>query len=201
MTRGRYCQLPSPGSITGRSSSITNAFFNTLIPIIPPTLEEELRALKVLEIAPDDLRCAYCGDRSTEWDHLHPIISEQKPTGYITEIANLVPSCGKCNQSKGKSDWRTWMMGNAKLSPRIRRIPDIEQRVAGLQAYEQEFKPQQVHPKAIVPTELWDKHTENWKRVLELMRESQLLANEIRSIVAKAHLEDTRTKNQSEVAV
>lgn len=198
MTRGRFCQLPSPGSITGRSSSITNAFFNALIPIVPPTLEEELRALEILGIAPDDLRCAYCGDKSTEWDHLHPIISNQLPTGYITEIANLVPSCGKCNQSKGKSDWHSWMLGNAKLSPKTRKVPDIQQRVARLQVYEQEFKPQLVDFRAMVSAELWDRHTENRKRVLELMRESQLLASEIRSIIAMAHLGNLRARDEDQ---
>ena len=97
-------------SVTGRSSSITNAFIDAIIPAVDPTEEEKLEALRILQIDPKDIRCAYCGDKATEWDHLRPIITIQEPTGYITEIANLVPSCGKCNQSKGNhtggSGWR-----------------------------------------------------------------------------------------------
>ena len=102
-------------TVTGRSSSLTNAFINGIIPVIQPTEAEELEALRILGIDPVDIRCAYCGDKSTEWDHLRPIITNQEPTGYITEIANLVPSCGKCNQSKGKSSWRAWITSTARL--------------------------------------------------------------------------------------
>src|SRR5260370_6704347 len=132
MKRVRYCQLPASMNVTGRPSRLTNAFINTIIPVIDPTEKEELEALDILQIDPDDIRCAYCGDRATEWDHLRPIISNQEPTGYITEIANLVPSCGKCNQSKEKSHWRVWMEGGARLSPTNRRIPDLTEHIARL---------------------------------------------------------------------
>jgi hypothetical protein len=144
MKRIRYCLLPAPMSVTGRSSSITNAFINAIIPVIEPTEEEELEALRILQIDPKHICCAYCGDKATEWDHLRPIISNQEPTGYITEIANLVPSCGKCNQSKGKSYWRTWMEGNARLSPKIRGVTDLMERVARLQSYEAWRQPRKI---------------------------------------------------------
>ncbi|MCI9657297.1 MAG: hypothetical protein HFI14_01650 [Lachnospiraceae bacterium] len=48
----------------------------------------------------------------------------------ISEIHNLIPSCGKCNQSKGNRNRKTWMLGNTPLSPHSRQIPDIEYRIA-----------------------------------------------------------------------
>jgi hypothetical protein len=72
-------------SVTGRSSSITNAFINAIIPVIEPTYDEEIEALRILEISPEDIRCAYCGDKFTEWDHLRPIISNQEPTGRVAQ--------------------------------------------------------------------------------------------------------------------
>lgn len=57
-------------SVTGRSSSITNAFINAIIPVIDPTEDEELEALAVLGLKPDNIRCVYCGDKTTEFDHL-----------------------------------------------------------------------------------------------------------------------------------
>jgi hypothetical protein len=54
--RLRLCQMPSPGNIASRSSSITNAFFNAIIPIIHPTEDEELEALKILGMDPTDIR-------------------------------------------------------------------------------------------------------------------------------------------------
>ncbi len=186
MKRIRYCQLPAPMSVTGRSSSITNAFINAIIPVIEPTEAEELEALRILGMSPNDIRCCYCGDKSTEWDHLRAIISNQEPTGYITEIANLVPACGKCNQSKGKSYWRTWIEGNAKLSPKSRGVTDIKDRVDRLSAYEAWRQPKKIDFAAIVGPEMWQRHRTNWRSVLDLLKASQELASEIRSLVAKA---------------
>ncbi|WP_372491581.1 HNH endonuclease [Microbacterium galbinum] len=78
--------------------------------------------------------CAYCGDTSTEWDHLRPLVDKQRPTGYISEIRNLVPACGKCNQSKGNKAWRTWMFSDARLSPKRRGVADIDARAARIVA-------------------------------------------------------------------
>ena len=89
-------------TVTVRSSTLTNAFINAIVPVVKPTNAEEREAIQILGIDPSDIRCTYCGDPSTERDHLRPIITNQEPTGFITEIANLVPSCGKCNQSKGQ---------------------------------------------------------------------------------------------------
>jgi len=173
-------------TVTGRSSSLTNAFINAIIPVIEPTEAEELEALRILGIDPTDIRCAYCGDKSTEWDHLRPIITNQEPTGYITEIANLVPSCGKCNQSKGKSNWRTWISSSARLSPGTRGILDLKARIARLEEYERWRQPRCIDFAAVVGPELWHRHRQNWRDVLALLRKSQELASEIREIVAKA---------------
>ena len=186
MKRIRYCQLPASMSVNGRSSSITNAFITAIIPVIEPSEAEELEALRILQIKPDDIRCAYCGDKATEWDHLRPIISNQEPTGYITEIGNLVPSCGKCNQSKGKSYWRTWMEGSARLSPKTRGVPNLQERIERLQAYEVWREPTKINFASVVGPEMWQRHRQNWRDVLDLLKKSQELASEIRSVVANS---------------
>lgn len=185
MPRPKYCQLPTAMTVTGRSSSITNAFINAIIPVVEPTAEEELEALHILGMDPEDIRCSYCGDKSTEWDHLRPIISNQEPTGYITEIANLVPSCGKCNQSKGKSHWRAWMESSARLSPKTRNVPDLSARMARLEVYEKWRKPTKIDFAGLVGPEMWERHRKNWRDVLAMLKTSQELATEIRAIVAK----------------
>lgn len=182
----RLCQLPKPMTVTGRSSSITNAFISAIIPVIEPTEQEEHEALRILQISPDDIRCAYCGDKSTEWDHLRPIITNQEPTGYITEIANLVPACGKCNQSKGKEHWRSWMTGNAPLSPKTRGIRDLEQRLARLELYEAWRQPRKIDFAGVVGPEMWQRHRQNWRDVLALLKKSEAVAKEIRVLVANA---------------
>src|SRR2546430_891955 len=114
-------QMPSVQTMVSRKSSITNAFVSAIIPVIPPTHHEIEEALRILGISPDSPRCAYCGDKASEWDHLRPLVLRRRPTGYVSEIANLVPSCGKCNQSKGNKPWRGWVLGQGQRMPPLRK--------------------------------------------------------------------------------
>ena len=188
-----YCRLPTPGNIAGRSSSITNAFFISIIPIHRPTAEEENEALEILGMKGDDIRCVYCGDKSTEWDHLRPLIKHKEPTGFITEIANLVPACGKCNQSKGNKDWDKWIMSDALLSPKTRG-KDGGERISRLRKYELWKTPIKFDFAAIVEPELWAKHKANWQRVLDLLTESQVIAKEIH-VAIERHARSVKTGN------
>ena len=179
--RNDVFQMPSPMKIKGRTSSITNAFVNSIIPSIYPTDEEIVEALGILGMNPSSVKCAYCGDASTEWDHLRPIVRNKQPTGYISEIGNLVPACGKCNQSKGNKDWRVWMVSAAPLSPKSKGVPDVETRMSRLEAYEQ-WKPRDpISFASIVGEESWNRHWGNHEAVIEAMRDSQELADDIKS--------------------
>jgi hypothetical protein len=179
--------MPKPMKITGRSSSITNAFINSIIPVVPPTEDEIEEALAILGMTADTIACAYCGDTASEWDHLRPLVKAQRPTGFISEIRNLVPSCGKCNQSKGNKDWESWMRSAARLSPSSRRTLGMEARIEKLKQYEAWGTAAQVDLKSVVGNDLWDRHWQNWQRVLEEMRQSQALADEINKIIRHAY--------------
>jgi hypothetical protein len=179
-------RMPTPVKITGRSSSITNSFVNSIIPVISPTEAQISRALDILEISHTDMTCAYCGDRSTEWDHLNPLVANKQATGFISEIENLVPACGKCNQSKGNKPWRDWMVSGARLSPKTRRIADIDRRIKILGEYEKRNKPSQFDFRSVVGSEKWDAYWEDWHKVQDAMKDAQCLAEEIRLAVHKA---------------
>ncbi|GAC1373819.1 MAG: hypothetical protein NVS3B3_09030 [Aquirhabdus sp.] len=176
-------QMPTPMKITGRSSSITNAFINSIIPVVLPTEEQVIQALSLLGMTNESFQCAYCGNSASEWDHLRPLVKDKKPTGYISEIHNLVPSCGKCNQSKGNKDWKLWMLSTAKLSPLSRNVKDIPERIKRLEIFEAWCKPTLVNFESIVGSDIWEKHWQNWERIQSLMRESQQLATEINTKV------------------
>jgi hypothetical protein len=143
--------------------------------------------LNILGMSPDTFQCAYCGSAASEWDHLRPLVMNKKPTGYISEIRNLVPSCGKCNQSKGNKEWKVWINSAAKLSPTARGIRDVATRIKRLEAYEQWAKPTRIDFESIVGRKTWAQHWENWERVQSLLRESQDLASQINQKIAKVH--------------
>ena len=171
--------MPKAVRITGRSSSITNSFVNGIVPIIKPTEAEIDEALEILGMA-DAVMCAYCGDTATEWDHLRPLVENQRPTGYIHEIHNLVPACGKCNQSKGNKHWRTWMFGPARLSPSTRGVENIEERAAALERYESWTHPVRITFSDLVGEELWAQHWANHEALLRQMREAEKTVELIR---------------------
>lgn len=171
--------MPKPVRITGRASSITNSFVNGIIPVIQPTQAQIDAALALLGMS-DRVECSYCGDTSTEWDHLRPLVLAKQPTGHISEIHNLVPACGKCNQSKGNKYWRTWMFSGARLSPATRGVRDIEQRAARLHDYEMSEAPTNVDFAQIAGQELWQQHWDNHAAILRMMREAEATADMIR---------------------
>ena len=84
----------APLKITSRASSITNSFVQAIVPTVEFSLEEQEKALAILGMTPNKLSCAYCGAATTDWDHLRPLVKNKRPTGYISELQNLVPSCG-----------------------------------------------------------------------------------------------------------
>lgn len=180
-------KMPTPMNITGRSSSITNSFINSIIPVIVLTNEQVKEALEILAMDHESFQCSYCGDTASEWDHLRPLVLKRQPTGYISEIHNLVPACGKCNQSKGNKPWATWMVSDAKLSPKSRGVKDLEQRMQRLIAYEHWEEPTVVNFEAIIGKEKWEQHWRNWKQVQSIMQEAQVLATEINKTVAESY--------------
>lgn len=179
-------RMPSVQTMVSRKSSITNAFVSAIIPIVPPTHDEIDKALEILEMRPDDVRCAYCGDVSTEWDHLRPLVIKRRPTGFISEIANLVPACGKCNQSKGNKSWRDWITSTARLSPSGRGIVGTDRRISRLDAYEKWRSPTQIDFGSIIGPADWENYWDLCEELIRELHKCQVVADTIRARVIDA---------------
>jgi HNH endonuclease len=175
--------LPRRGRVDGRTSSITAAFFQAITPVIPPSDEEVEEALSVLGMAPGSCSSACCGDPRTEWDHFRPIVKGRQPTGYITEIANLVPACGKCNQSKGNKNSKEWMLSMATRSPKRRGISDLDERVSRLEACESWRKPVCIDHATIVGPERWAQYRELLDTAVAHLGAAQKVALELQDII------------------
>ena len=182
-------QMPSVQTMVSRKSSITNAFVNAVIPVIVPATDEIEQALAILGIDPADVRCAFCGDKSSEWDHLRPLVLNRRPTGFVSEIANLVPACGKCNQSKGNKPWRNWIVSKAKHSPTTRSLNNIADRIARLEAYEKWRTPMKVNFEEILGREDWDKYWSLWAAINDSLHQCQDVAELLRKRISE-HLRD-----------
>lgn len=124
---------PSADKIGSRTSTIARSMASTLMPRIGATEAIQLQMAALLyygkefcqlnrnqqELIKKDfdkdkdhreiIKCVYCGDKATHLDHLYPLVDDKNPTGFASEPANLVPCCGKCNQSKGSKLWDDYM--------------------------------------------------------------------------------------------
>jgi hypothetical protein len=180
-------RMPAVQTMMSRKSSITNAVVNAIIPVVEPTAAEIADALEILCMRPDDVRCSYCGDLWTEWDHLRPHVVGRRPTGYISEIGNLVPSCGKCNQSKGNKGWEAWMRSDAPLAPARRGITDLERRVECLKAYERWRPVEPIDFAAMVGAEMYAEHWHRLEQAITYMKECQVFADTLRKRIGEAH--------------
>jgi len=124
---------PSADKIGSRTSTIARSMASTLMPRIGATDQIQLQMAALLYYGKEfkeleekeqqqikcDLKksnsdrliikCVYCGNTATHLDHLYPLVDNKTPTGFASEPANLVPCCGKCNQSKGSKSWDVYM--------------------------------------------------------------------------------------------
>jgi hypothetical protein len=175
-----------PLKITSRTSSVTNSFVQAIVPQIMPTPAEIDEALHVLGMTHDNRVCVYCGTPATDWDHLRPMVRGKRPTGFIDEIRNLVPSCGPCNQSKGASEWRKWMEGSARGSPKTRGVTDLQDRIARLERFEQWGNVKPLPLRKLAGAEQWDAHWANLEVIEQQMKTAQLHAAELRIAIQAA---------------
>lgn len=177
---------PSIARITGRTSSITGAFFAAITPVVSPTDEEVDEALSVLGMSKGNCTCAYCGRVKSEWDHFRAIVKDRKPTGYITEIANLVPACGKCNQSKGNTHWEDWMRGPARHSPKQRGVVDLEQRIARLRSFESWRQPTRIDYATLISPDRWAQYHSLLEEAISHLSRAQDLAEKLQVIIQQS---------------
>ncbi len=179
----------SPLKITSRSSSITNSFVQAIIPAVRPSKLELEEALAALEMTAENRSCVYCGVTATDWDHLHPLVKYKRPTGFLNEARNLVPSCAPCNQSKSGAWWKDWMEGAAPGCPKSKGIPDVAERITVLEKFEQWANLKRFPIEQSVDTEKWAEYWGALQEIHDKMKTAQLIAEEIRKVVEQKYAE------------
>ena len=79
--------------------------------------------------------CVFCGSSAVRrWDHLVPVSQ-----GGETVRGNMVPACGRCDDSKQHYSFEQWMTGDARWSPKSQGVNDIERRKDRIRAYVERF--------------------------------------------------------------
>jgi hypothetical protein len=188
---GNNMKIPPKTTITSRTSTITSQFARTKAPYLKPTPLQLNERYKQFGMDPTTASCAYCIGAQTEWDHLFAIVNDNKWTGYFTEVNNLIPACGKCNQSRGKRPYAEWMLSNAVLSVKnvfIKRdklseeqaVFEVKKRIMLIDEVVKKSPPKHlaVDHMSILETAYEDKRLE----IIKLLYEAQKIAEQIQLI-------------------
>ena len=95
-------------------------------------LVSDLEDLRSYFEAGGEIRCFYCdAPEPTRWDHLHAVTR-----GGDTVPGNLVPACGRCDDSKQDRDIDEWVHGTSRQRPPPERLAGLQDKIA---AYRERF--------------------------------------------------------------
>lgn len=172
-------KIPTNSNLRSRTSTIDNAFVISITPWKNPTDIEVQWMLKELEL--DDQQCAYCLSKATSVDHFFPLVANKLPTGYITEISNLVPCCSSCNSSKGGKYWRDWYLSTDTLDRLISlgfSAEEYMQRLKILESYENSERTKLDYEK-ILGKEKWQEYLDRKQKLYDLLKEDQAFCDDL----------------------
>jgi len=166
-----------PYRLLNRSSTVSNAFAQALAPADDYDEARLETAFRRLGLVGDGvLFCVYCSRPANSVDHLNPLVSDKKFTGWGHVFGNLVPACGDCNQSKGGRPWRDFARESG--------VPDLQ--VQRLEAYERQSPtPISQDDLSMLYPDLIDAYERLRNLNEDTLRTAQSLANEIQRLEKK----------------
>ena len=159
-----------------RRTTVNHAFASALAPC--SEYDEQMLTSALLFLGQDpsrDLKCVYCDNPATTWDHLVGLVEKSELRGFGHQIGNLVPSCQPCNSRKGSRDWRTFVESVVD-DPRLR-----QQRVALLNRYVLRFaQPIDLDRLQAGAPDLWQEYCAIKSTIFDLMRRADEIAKQLR---------------------
>ena len=182
--------MPKHTKLNTRTSTINNSFAMSIIPYKKETDQAKLKAYyEELEI--EEGQCAYCmrkGEAKTG-DHLHPLTKDKLPSGYLTDINNIIPCCKDCNSKKGGKEFEDWYLSE-KNKERLRKLglsdSQIQERYGIIMKYISNHSPEPLDLKSIVGEEDWNKFLRKKDELEKLLKEDQEFCNRLSEKIANA---------------
>ena len=186
-------KMPSKATLSSRKSTINNAFAHSIVPYIRPNDDEYEKYAFKDEF--EKKQCVYCGAPAQSMDHFQSIIKEKDPSGYITDIRNLVPCCAKCNSSKGSKEFSEWYglpetRDYIKAQNHFTTETMIEQNHDRIASHFKKNPPIQYDFKSIVGQEEWEEFLNMKKELLEQIEKCQEKCKEIAEKISKQTKQD-----------
>jgi hypothetical protein len=169
-----------------RVTTINHAFASAIAPSDAYDDALIVEALRTLGQDPDqDLVCVYCDRNPAEtWDHVFGLVTHKRYSGYGHAVGNLLPCCRSCNSSKGNRHWQAFLRGiitdDTLYNAKVERLKTFFERY-------QQPQLDQSTIEQLCPIEM-QQLQEIQQRILELMKEADFIAGNIRHSVKKVYL-------------
>lgn len=188
MTNKKKFKMPSKSNLKGRTSTINNAFAIGITPYLKPDADVLDSYYSELKIEPD--QCGYClriGEGKT-MDHINPLVVAGMPSGYITDINNLIPCCKDCNSKKGGKFFSKWYKESDNVSRLLSMgmsMDDIEERYNIIMKYIKDHCTNPYDYKKIVGDDKWNEYISRKKQMIKLLEEDQKFCDDLNVLITK----------------
>jgi len=163
-----------------RRTTINHAFASAIAPVHEYDEVRLEAAIQFLGQDPNaDLKCVYCDQDATTWDHLVGLVKNAELRGYGHQIGNLVPCCGDCNSKKGAKDWDT------HLRMMVTDQSAFEAKYKAIARYVESYAEAVNLKRAaeMFPSE-WERYDAIKQHIFNLMTEADTIARRLRDVVA-----------------
>ena len=189
-------KMPTRTTVKGRVTTVRNSAFNGILPIEKPDVEDILFIKEKLGTSGNNFLCGYCGKVSaTQTDHINPLIVNGKPSGYIHEISNLIPSCYSCNSIKS-NDTLELFLSNKKFTGKLNETELITRKQI-LKEYQEYFIEKygnlvKLNFEEIVDDSLWKDYLKKTEEIYKLMRATADMYKQIKKELSAYYLTNKR---------
>ncbi len=191
----RKFRMPGKSNLKNRSSTINNAFAIAITPYLPPSSDNLDWYYDELGINPD--QCGYCLQESNSVDHIRPLVRKGLPTGYITNIYNLIPCCSTCNSKKGAKDFQEWYCGNDNIA-RLHTLglsdEQIQERFSIICRFIEKHMPEPLDYEQILGKDSWDEYKRRKDRIIEQLVDNQRFCDELKQRIEEYLAEPSRKR-------
>lgn len=172
-------------TLSGRRSTINNAFVHEIIFHPGNKTEENKMWLKRFGQIQGEEKCVYCGERAGTIDHIFNLTIQGLPSGYNSDYNNLVPCCKDCNSKKGATLWQDYMKTDEMI-----KIEGHEQRFEVLEKILKKYPPFYFDFKEVVGEEKWNNYIKMKEELLMKMDETSEVLIKLRKLVYEHYLEE-----------
>lgn len=198
----KHCtfRMPTKSNLKSRISTINNAFAISITPYLKPEGSELSEYYRELDIKKG--QCGYCMryNEAKTADHINPLVISGMPSGYITDINNLIPCCKDCNSKKQGKLFKDWYLTTDNviwLKTNGMDESTIMNRYKTINKYISKHCSEPYSYKDIVGEKLWNEYCMRIENLKQILIENQLFCEKLNNKITDYVMNQRKNNNIS----